>query len=79
MVTREQIMSEAKREHSQYLQPRPVGRAPSRAASAAPELLLAPDWSQLRVLEPWEHRKTPSGDPYNGIGARAVSGRALHK
>ena len=70
-------MSEAKREHSQFLQPRPAGRAPSRANAAGPEPLLAPEWSELRVLEPWENSKASSGDPYNGIGARARG--ALHK
>ena len=73
-------MSEAKRDHSEFRQPRPAGRAPSRARAMAPELLLGPQWSQLRVLEPWENLRARSGgDPYNGIGARAAARSALHK
>ena len=72
-------MSESKREHSQFNLPRPTGRASSRAKPAAAELLLAPDWSNLRVLDSSENRKIRGGDPYNGIGARAGAGGALHK
>jgi hypothetical protein len=72
-------MSEAKREYSQFHQPRAAGHARARVASVPPELLLAPEWSGLRVLEPWEKTHVPSGDPYNGIGARALAGGAPHK
>lgn len=72
-------MSESKREHSQFNLPRAAGRASSRAKPAAPDLLLAPNWSALRVLESWENRKIPGGDPYNGIGARAGAGGVSHK
>jgi hypothetical protein len=79
MSTQEQIMSEAKRDFSQFLQPRATSRVPARAKPLAPELSLAPEWSNLRVLEPWENRRNPSGDPYNGIGARVAAGGTLHK
>ena len=72
-------MSESKREHSQFSLPRAAGRAASRAKPAAADVSLAPDWPDLRVLESWENRNVAGGDPYNGIGARAVAGRALHK
>ena len=72
-------MSESKREHSQFNLPRVAGRASARAQPAAPELLLAPNWSALRVLESRENCKIPGGDPYNGIGARAGAGGAAQK
>jgi len=72
-------MSEAKRQHSQCHQARAAGRAVSRAKTVAADLLPAPEWADLRVLEPWENKAIPGGDPYNGVGARAVPGRALHK
>jgi hypothetical protein len=31
------------------------------------------------VVESWETRTLPSGDPYNGIGARAVTRPTLRK
>jgi hypothetical protein len=79
MTTQEQHMSESKREHSQFSLPRAAGRASSRAKPAAADLLLAPVSLDLRVLESWENRQVPGGDPYNGVGARAGAGSALHK
>ena len=72
-------MSDAKRHNSQFHHATAARRAHTRARSVAPELLPGPEWADLRVMEPWENRAVPSGDPYNGIGARAVAARALHK
>ena len=72
-------MSEAKRDHSAFHQSAVVGRAFARTKSAGPELWVAPKLADLRVLDCRENWAIPSGDPYNGIGARAVAGRALRK
>ena len=72
-------MSEAKREHSEFHHAVAASRAPARTRPAGPELFLAPAFAELRVLEPWENKAIPRGDPYNGIGARAVTGRGLRK
>ena len=72
-------MSEAKRQHSQFHQAPAAGRAVSRAKTVAVEVLPAPEWADLRVLEPWGNKPVPGGDPYNGVGARAVPGRTVHR
>jgi hypothetical protein len=80
MIVKEPIMSEAKRQHSQFFHhARAAGHPLSRSNAVASKLLPAPEWANLRVLEPWENTTVPRGDPYNGVGARAVRGRAIHK
>lgn len=72
-------MSQAKRDHSAFQQSGVAGRAIARCKRAGPDSLLAPNVAELRVLESWQNKAIPSGDPYNGIGARAVTGHGLRK
>jgi len=72
-------MSQAKRDHSAFHQSAAVGRAFARSKPAGDERWVAPNLADLRVLDSWENRAVPSGDPYNGIGTRAVTGRGLRK
>ena len=72
-------MSEAKREHSQYHRLTTIGRAVARATPAQAKLPLTRESGELRLLESWEKSTATSGDPYNGVGTRAVQGRGLHK
>ena len=72
-------MSEAKRDHSAFHQSAPVGRAIARTKRGGPELWVAPNLPELQVLEYRENKAIPNGDPYNGIGARAIAGRGLRK
>jgi len=72
-------MSETKRDHSAFHQSAMAGRFPAHRRPNGPpsrELLKA---AELRVMESWERIAIPGGDPYNGIGARAMSGRAPRK
>jgi hypothetical protein len=78
MVAKEQLMSQAKRDHSAFHQSVAVGRAIARIKRTGP-VRVAPNSQNLRVLESWENKAIPSGDPYNGIGARAVTGHGLRK
>ena len=72
-------MSEAKREHSQYHRLTAVGRVMARATPAPAKFQLTQEAGELRLLESWETTVPTSGDPYNGVGTRAVRGRGLHK
>ena len=72
-------MSDAKREHSEFNHSAVAGRALARIKAAGPEPMSILDSTGLRVLEPWESKAVPGGDPYNGIGARAAVGRGLRK
>ena len=75
MIAKEQLMSETKRDNSAYHQSVTAARAYSRSKPARPEPRSAPDWEDLRVLGSWQNAAASSGDPYNGIGARAVTGQ----
>ena len=79
MIAQEKLMSEAKRDHSAFHQSAAAGRAIARTKPAGPELWEALKLADLRVLESWENKAIPSGDPYNGIGTRAITGRGLRK
>ena len=72
-------MSEAKREHSQYHRLTTIGRAVARATPAHAKLPLTREAGELQLLESWETTTATSGDPYNGIGTRAVQGRGVQK
>jgi len=74
MGSKERHMSEAKRDHSAFHHSAAAARAFARSKPVRQELSVAPNWADLRVLENWENKSVPSGDPYNGIGARAVIG-----
>ncbi len=71
-------MSHPKREHSEFSHSA-VGRALARSkpTQTAPWELMDP--AQLRVLESAEHKAVANGDPYNGVGARALSSRVLRR
>jgi hypothetical protein len=69
-------MSELKRSHSLYCQPGPARRAACRAAPVADLPKLATEASELQLLEPGQLAIVEGGDPYNGIGSRAVLRRA---
>ena len=65
-------MSELKRNQSLFRQSAPAARVPCRGAPAAPPPpRLATQPAELCLLEPWENKAVPGGDPYNGIGSRA--------
>ena len=68
-------MSEAKRHQSEFHQST-NRQSPTRVRAVAAETWLAGESAELQVLEPWENRRMPGGDPYNDIGARATSARA---
>ena len=68
-------MSEAKRQHSEFHHSTTRQSSP-RVRAVAAETWLAGESAELQVLEPWENRRMPGGDPYNGIGARATAVRA---
>lgn len=68
-------MSEAKRQHSEFHHSTTRQSSP-RVRTVAAETWLAGESAELQVLEPWENRRMPGGDPYNGIGARATAVRA---
>ena len=75
MILQEQTMSHAKHEHSEF------HHSAARRAMARTKPVQAESWelidpADIRVLESWEKKAAPNGDPYNGIGARALSGRA---
>jgi hypothetical protein len=72
-------MSQAKRDQSAFRRSTLMGCAVARPKPEGIQLRMAPERAGLRVLGSWENRPVPSGDPYNGIGARAVSGRGLAK
>ena len=65
-------MSELKRNQSLFRQSAPAARPPCRGAPAAqlpPRLATQP--AELCLVEHWESRPAPGGDPYNGMGSRA--------
>jgi hypothetical protein len=64
-------MSELKRNQSLFRQSAPAARAPCRSAPAAPSPKPAMKPAELCLLESWEDKAVPGGDPYNGIGSRA--------
>lgn len=65
-------MSELKRNQSLFRQSAPAARVPCRSTPAAlPPVRLAQEPAELCLLEPWENKAAPGGDPYNGIGFRA--------
>lgn len=72
-------MSEAKRDHSAFHQSAAVGRAIARGNPASRQPWESLTVAELRVLESWQNKVISSGDPYNGIGARAVSGHCPRK
>ncbi len=74
-------MSEAKRDHSAFHQTAAAGRAVASARSHRPgaEPGKVPNFADLRLLDTWEDQAIPGGDPYNGIGARAIACRSLRK
>ena len=72
-------MSQAKRDHSAFHQSAAAGHAFARPKPAGPDRWAAPNLADLRIVDSWENRANSSGDPYNGIGARAVAGSALRK
>jgi hypothetical protein len=69
MVTQEQHMSEAKREHSRYHHSVGSGRDGARIKPTRSQIPLELTTGELRLLDSWE-QQAGSGDPYNGIGAR---------
>jgi hypothetical protein len=79
MNPQEQPMSETKRDHSAFHQSAMASRFPAHAKpSGLPSRESLPA-AELQVLESWERITVPGGDPYNGIGARAMTGRAQRK
>mgnify|MGYP001286486295 CR=1 FL=1 len=64
-------MSELKRNQSLFRQSAPAVRAPCRSLPAAAPPRLATEPAELRLIESWENKAAPGGDPYNGIGSRA--------
>jgi hypothetical protein len=72
-------MSEAKRDQSAFQQSVAVGRALEVRKTLGSAPRIAPICANLRVLESWENNAIPSGDPYNGMGARAGTVQALRK
>jgi hypothetical protein len=79
MDSQEQAMSDAKREHREFQHTAAAGRAFSRAKATGSAPWAVLEFAGLRVVESWETQTLPSGDPYNGVGARAVSGPTLRK
>ena len=79
MVAKEQNMSEAKRDQSAFQLSASSGRAMGLRNPRGREPCVAPVFAELRVLESWENKVIPSGDPYNGMGARAGAGHGLRK
>jgi hypothetical protein len=79
MVAKEQHMSEAKRDHSVFNHTAAAARAFARTKPARQEQSATPNFADLRVLENWEIKLVPSGDPYNGIGARAIGRKGPRK
>jgi hypothetical protein len=71
-------MSHAKHERSEF-QNSAAARAMARTKPQRPDSWELIDPAELRVLEPSAHKATPHGDPYNGIGTRALTGRALRR
>jgi hypothetical protein len=78
MVAQEQTMSHAKHEHSQFHHSA-AARAVARTKPLRPDSWELIDPAELRVLESPENKITPNGDPYNGVGTRALTGRALRR
>jgi hypothetical protein len=71
-------MSELKRNQSQFNQRPASARMPCRAMREPPRSVTEP--AELQLLEPFEITAVQGGDPYNGIGSRAMStSRALRK
>jgi hypothetical protein len=64
-------MSELKRNQSLFRQSAPAVRVPYRSVPAAAPPRLATQPAELCLLEPWENKAAPGGDPYNGMGFRA--------
>jgi hypothetical protein len=79
MNPQEQTMSDAKREHREFHHTAAAGRAFSRAKATGSAPWAVLEFAGLRVVESWETQTLPSGDPYNGIGTRAVTGSKLRK
>lgn len=72
-------MSDTKRDQSAFHQSAMASRFPAHIKLSCP-----PSWgslqaAELRVMESLEQITILGGDPYNGIGARAMSGRAPRK
>jgi hypothetical protein len=73
-------MSELKRNHSLYSRVPAAGRAAARATPVAQVPKPATDAAELRLLEPFEIMAVQGGDPYNGVGSRAMTApRTLRK
>ena len=69
-------MSELKRNQSLFRQSAPAARPPCRSTSATPPPpRLATEPEELCLLEPWEGTTGQGGDPYNGMGSRAIPRR----
>ncbi len=71
-------MSHLKREHSEFSHSA-AGRALARTKPLRPDSWEVMDPEELRVLESQENKAVPNGDPYNGVGARALTGRILRR
>ncbi len=72
-------MSEAKRDQSAFQQSASVGSAIGPRKRPGLAAGVGAKFTDLRVLESWENSVVPSGDPYNGTGARAGIGHGLRK
>ncbi len=72
-------MSEAKRDQSAFYQSASSARPIGLRKPPGLEPCVAPIVAELRVLEPWENKAIPGGDPYNGMGARAGISHGLRK
>jgi hypothetical protein len=70
-------MSELKRNQSLYSQPPTASREPCRSRPPAASTKLASESTELRLLEPGELTVVEGCDPYNGVGSRAFSRRAV--
>ena len=68
-------MSELKRSHSLYSRVPAVGRAAARTEPVAQVRKPATEAAELRLLEPFEIMAVQGGDPYNGVGSRAMMAR----
>ena len=72
-------MSETKRDNSAFHQSAVAGRLAARRQPNCPPSWASLQAAELRIVDSWERITIPGGDPYNGIGARAMTGRALRK
>jgi hypothetical protein len=79
MVAKEQLMSEAKRDQCAFQQSALAGRTIGLRKPPRLEPCMAPIAQELRLVESWDNKGISSGDPYNGMGARAGNSHVFRK